>query len=379
MGVKIVKQLKKVKKAKTTISTIILTTLAFSSLTDFANGYPTLGMADTQVIVKNIENTKLIAENTKTARLLMPIKTAIPRLVVFGIKGTQIGNYQQVESNASTLFIDDSGNVLMGGQKVMLVNYKGSDLSTIDGIKKVIEESTSYKVTEYNQDGELYYFKAGSITIITNEDIAKIPYALMGSFTTASQILKLKDKVIERTESQKASEDTAETTQPSSPSDKAHGIQKALNYIEMNYPDNLVHYKADTPTTKATLTVFTDYSCPHCKDLHKQLPQLLKQGFDVNYLLMPIADITSTVAQNMQKALCAESPKEATEYLYQNQRLPHNLKERENCPVDIKDNLSFATGFSVTGTPTIIASNGNVTFGFSSVYGMLEKLNLAQN
>ncbi len=363
---------------KKSIATIILSTLACSA---FATGE--LMTNGTQISVKT-----LAAKKIQAALMLTPIKEAIPSLVVFGIKDTQIGNYKSINSNAGMLFVDDSGNILMSGQKVMLINYKGSDLSNIDGIKKVIEESTDYKITEYNQDGGLYYFKAGSITIIAESDIAETPYALMGAFTTTQQLLKLKNQVVDQTKEVMKSKPlekaeipklSAEASPQNTQSDKTQGIQKALAYIETHYPDNLVHYKADTSSTKATLIVFTDYSCAHCKDLHKQLPNLLKQGFDVNYILMPRADITSTVAQNMQKVLCAESPKEATEYLYQNQRLPHNLKERENCPVNIKDNLSFATGFSVTGTPTIIASNGKVTSGFSSVYGILEKLNLAQN
>ncbi|WP_203249707.1 thioredoxin fold domain-containing protein [Cysteiniphilum marinum] len=365
------------RKIKKTITTILLSTFACSA---FANSE--LLTSGTHVTVKAIA-----VEKTQSALLLAPIKESIPSLIVLDIKDSKIGSYKAINSNAGMLFVDDSGNVLMGGQQVMLINYQNNELKSVDGIKKVIEESTGYRVTEYNKDGGLYYFKAGSVTIVTDNNIAKTPYALMGAFTTTQQLLQLKNQVMNDASKEKAVREAAELkpiekieeSQQNTPSAKAQGMQKALAYVETNYPDNLVQYKTEAKNPKATLTIFTDYSCPNCKVLHQQLPNLLKQGFNVNYILMPRAGITSTVAQNMQKALCAENPQEVTQYLYEYQQLPTDIQERENCSIDIKNNLSLATGFNVTGTPMIIASNGKVTSGFSSVYGMLAKLNLAQN
>jgi protein-disulfide isomerase len=194
-----------------------------------------------------------------------------------------------------------------------------------------------------------------------------------------------KENKVEHTEkadlsdSKKAPATSIKKPQTSSTNDKAQGIEKSLNYIEKNYPQNIVKFTTSQSTTKATLTIFTDYTCPHCKALHEHLPQLLKQGYSVNYILMPRAGANSKAAHNMQKALCAENQQTATAYLYQNGQLPKNLKEKANCQVEMKNNLLFADGFGVVGTPTIISSNGKVSSGFSTVYGMLSKLDLAKD
>lgn len=379
-------------KIKKIIITITFLTLTCSS---FASGYP---VPSADIIVKDTANEKVLAKSINTAQLLSQIKSAIPSLVVFDVKDTQIGNYKEIYSNAGTLFVDGKGNVLMGAKKVMLINYGSNDLSSIDDIKKVIAESTGYKVTDYNKDSGLYYFKAGEVTVITSEDTAKTPYALMGAFTTTSQLQVLKSKVLGAEKSAKVGkEENTQSTenkskaakkapvtaikkpQISSTDTKSQGILKALNYIEKDYPQNIVKFTTSQSKSKATLTIFTDYTCPHCKELHEHLPQLLKQGYNVNYILMPRAGVNSKVAQNMQQALCAENPQTATAYLYQNGQLPKDLKEQANCQVEMKNNLLFADGFGVVGTPTIISSTGKVSSGFSTVYGMLSKLDLAKD
>ncbi|MBK2124441.1 thioredoxin fold domain-containing protein [Fangia hongkongensis] len=357
---------------KKILSTLILSTFAIGA---FATGYPAPSQNE---IIKSASNTKKITNSINDAQLLSPIKDAIPNLVVFDIHNSQIGDYKEVESNAGTLFVDGKGNVLMGAKKVMLINYDHSDLTNIEMLKKVIHESTGYTVTAYNQDGGMYYFKAGDITIVTNKNVLDTPYALMGAFVTTTQLAEIKSHINSNSQVQTTKSPSPVVNQEQLQAKKRAGRKAVLKYIDKNYPNNLIYFKTEKADPIATLTVFTDYSCAHCQDFHKHLKSLLNEGYNVNYILMPRDPRKEEVVKNMQQALCAVNPTKTTEYLYQYHRLPSDLKERDNCQVKIKDNLSFAEGFSVTGTPTIVASNGYMTSGFSTTFGLLNQLGLTK-
>jgi len=344
-------------------SIFLLSSIALSS-------YANTALINYQDILSASSAAQKISNDLSYKKILSELKESIPTLVIFDISNSGVGSFKQIMTNAGMIFVDNQGNIIMGGQRIMLINYDNQSLSDVESIKSIVTKNTGFKISRTNTDSGLVYMLSDHTTIITSNDISKNNYAIMGAYTTADKLTALKgfsDKASTAKVAAKPITDNVKTT--------SNGNLNALNYIFKNYPDNVLTFKA-TSKEKGVLTIFTDYTCPHCKDLHKHLPDLLKQGYTVKYILMPREGFNGNVAANMQKALCSINPNSAVENLYQFGQFSSDLKQRNNCDVSIKDNLSFAKGFNITGTPTIIASNGSVTDGFTTVYGLLSKLNL---
>lgn len=72
------------------------------------------------------------------------------------------------------------------------------------------------------------------------------------------------------------------------------------------YPDNdLVIYEPQGQV-KTTLNVFTDTSCPYCRKLHQEVPQLLNAGIRVRYLPFPRGGKKGPGYQTMRSVWCAK-------------------------------------------------------------------------
>ena len=67
--------------------------------------------------------------------------------------------------------------------------------------------------------------------------------------------------------------------------------------------DDLVVYPA-TGTTNAVLNVFTDTSCPYCKKLHEEVPELQKAGIEVRYFPFPRGGNRGPGYDQLRKVWC---------------------------------------------------------------------------
>ncbi len=57
---------------------------------------------------------------------------------------------------------------------------------------------------------------------------------------------------------------------------------------------------------KAVLNVFTDTSCPYCKKLHEEVPDLQKAGIEVRYLPYPRGSSRGPGYQSLKQVWCAD-------------------------------------------------------------------------
>ncbi len=164
-------------------------------------------------------------------------------------------------------------------------------------------------------------------------------------------------------------------------------LEKGINLTEIRrsrdnsgllaaFPEkDMVVYPA-TGVEQARITVFTDPSCPYCRKLHKEIPQLQQAGVTVRYIAYPRAGTASPVAQTMRSVWCAKDRRQAMDAAKS-----VGLGElgdascAEGKAVDAGYRLSQQMG--LTGTPAIVLPDGSIQPGYMPAPRLLARLGLA--
>ena len=114
---------------------------------------------------------------------------------------------------------------------------------------------------------------------------------------------------------------------------------------------------------KAVLNVFTDTSCPYCKKLHKEVPELQKAGITVEYLPFPRGGKRGPGYQTMRQVWCAKDKARA---LTIGKGQAKGELPAGNCQQGNMVDRGYALGnrVGVTGTPALFKSNGEKIEGY---------------
>lgn len=159
---------------------------------------------------------------------------------------------------------------------------------------------------------------------------------------------------------------------------KREQIRSTLSTI----PDEwTVTYKA--PNERLRIYAFTDPTCPYCKKLHKALPQLMEAGITVHYLLYPRDMATvqpgqlSEGAHNLKNVWCAVDQVSAMNDAFAGYKVPEAdcaslPKSLNRLPAPVPDHYNLGDMFNVTGTPTLMASNGKSQAGFGTAQQIIQ-------
>ena len=123
---------------------------------------------------------------------------------------------------------------------------------------------------------------------------------------------------------------------------------------------------------RAYISVFTDVTCFYCQKLHREVPELNKQGVEVRYLAYPRAGIDSDGYRKLASAWCAEDPQDSLTRLKQKQSVPENLCE----PNPIEDQFRLGQQLGVRGTPAIITETGQMIPGYQPAAELIVTLGL---
>lgn len=131
------------------------------------------------------------------------------------------------------------------------------------------------------------------------------------------------------------------------------------------------------PTTseeKAVLTVLTDTTCPYCRKLHKDLPQLRQAGVTVRYIPFPRGGAGSEGYRQLSAVWCAENRQQAMDNAFET----GTANDKSDCPATQAVQAGFELGqaFKIQGTPTIIMQDGQLLAGYRSVTELLQRLGL---
>ena len=110
---------------------------------------------------------------------------------------------------------------------------------------------------------------------------------------------------------------------------------------------------------KHTITVFTDVDCPYCSKLHNDVPQLIKAGIKVRYLLYPRSGVESETYKRSVSVWCAKDRVKAVGIAKAGGAL-----EMKTCDNPVAANYQLGQTLGITGTPTIVLDNGRVMPGY---------------
>lgn len=136
--------------------------------------------------------------------------------------------------------------------------------------------------------------------------------------------------------------------------------------------ENKIIFKAKG-RQKAVIDVFTDTSCPYCRKLHAELPQLLTAGVTVRYLPYPRGGSKGPGYKGLRQVWCADDPVKAMDEAKHSKTLEGDA----DCPraslVDKGHQLGNQIGLK--GTPTIYLPDGSKIGGYVPASELLKRLN----
>ena len=99
--------------------------------------------------------------------------------------------------------------------------------------------------------------------------------------------------------------------------------------------NNVIIYKPKR--TDHVIIVFTDVSCPYCKKLHNEIPDLLQNNIEVRYVLFPRNGIDDDAYMNMASLWCSENKKELLEKAFEG-----DFIDEAKCDNPLSTNLELA-------------------------------------
>ncbi len=132
--------------------------------------------------------------------------------------------------------------------------------------------------------------------------------------------------------------------------------------------DTIIYAPMGTP--KHTITVFTDPSCPYCRKLHAEVPELVKNGVKVRYVLYPRAGLDSPIGKSSIGIMCAKDRKAEMDKSLAGQAV--NLPLCDKHP--LAQQLELGAELGLEGTPYIVTENGTVISGFRPAAELLKVL-----
>ena len=109
-----------------------------------------------------------------------------------------------------------------------------------------------------------------------------------------------------------------------------------------------------------SIFVFTDVDCGYCRQFHREINDYLDLGIQVNYLAFPRAGIDSESYKKIVSAWCSSEPNQAITEL----KLGYEIKENVCLNNPVEKHFDLGNSLGVTGTPSIITSEGRLIPGY---------------
>lgn len=122
---------------------------------------------------------------------------------------------------------------------------------------------------------------------------------------------------------------------------------------------------------KRTITVFTDVDCPYCARLHQEVPELLRNGVKVRYLLFPRQGEGSETYKRAVAVWCAPDRQKALGAAKGGGKI-----ELRSCDNPVARHVALGHSVGVDGTPTIVTDAGQVVPGYAPAAELLRMLGL---
>ena len=111
--------------------------------------------------------------------------------------------------------------------------------------------------------------------------------------------------------------------------------------------------------TDYAIYVFTDIDCGYCRKLHRDVPELNKNGIAVRYLAFPRTGVDSLTGQEMSAVWCATDRKKAITSAKNDEEFA-----KRQCDNPVSKQYQLGQDLGVRGTPAIYLQDGTVLPGY---------------
>jgi thiol:disulfide interchange protein DsbC len=158
------------------------------------------------------------------------------------------------------------------------------------------------------------------------------------------------------------------------------GRVKAVASIEK---DSMIVFSPKGGKPKHSITAFTDIDCGYCRKLHEQINSYEDLGIEVRYAAYPRAGFGSKSFYKAEAVWCATDPRKTMTFAKSGATL-EQLRAVEqvsgkDCKETIRKHMEVAKDVGVTGTPSLVMTNGKVIPGFVPPDRLLKILDSENN
>ncbi|KAA0012184.1 DsbC family protein [Billgrantia pellis] len=128
-----------------------------------------------------------------------------------------------------------------------------------------------------------------------------------------------------------------------------------------------------TGESQAEIVVFTDTTCPYCRQFHEEVPSLNEMGIEVHYLAFPRAGLDSQGARLLEQVWCADSPSDAMDAA----KREETFSGSADCDNPVEEQYHLGMMLGVQGTPAIVLPDGRLVPGYVPAERLAGMLGLA--
>ena len=113
------------------------------------------------------------------------------------------------------------------------------------------------------------------------------------------------------------------------------------------------------------ITVFTDPSCPYCRQLHGEVAKLTEQNIEVRYVVFSREGAASAVSRSIEAALCDKTPVAAINKLMTESAPPApGACNNPAIRTRLENFNRWANEIGAQGTPYIVSQSGRAIPGY---------------
>ena len=126
---------------------------------------------------------------------------------------------------------------------------------------------------------------------------------------------------------------------------------------------------------RAHIDVFTDITCPYCRKLHAEVPQLQAAGISVRYLPFPRGGAGSQGETELRAVWCAADPVQSMHLAKTQSVIPQNDGACAAAQA-VMAGYQLGNELGIRGTPAIVLPNGTMIPGYRPHGDLMSALGL---
>lgn len=126
---------------------------------------------------------------------------------------------------------------------------------------------------------------------------------------------------------------------------------------------------------KAQITIFTDTSCPFCRKLHKEVPQLIKAGVTVRYIPFSRGGKEGRGYEDLRSVWCSKDRAAAMDIAKGTEKGILGFGDCKAADA-VDKGYQFGIEIGLRGTPAIVMPDGNFLQGYRPAKKLLKMLKI---